>query len=397
MYKILEIKQLADFNCVGGECIDTCCHSWNININKSIYKKYAKTKGIGSKKLRIIDRNNSNNYATMILDGDKSCPFLNKGNLCSIQQEHGVNMLSNTCKTYPRKALKFNNAIEKTFALSCPSVVEMLLKSEDSLEFNMYDKTDNKAEYIAKDMDILNTNGISQDACFNLRSLAITIVQDRRKPLKERIYALGQVSAIIQNLIEHKYTSEEINAYIVELEQDYNSEELLKYTGESIFNGDVKYDLLSQISPLVKSLVSDGTTKNTSKFGELFKEYLASEEPINSNKIKVIKKEVFEKFLIENEYIFENLFVYKLFAYAFPKKNDNIEEAFKYIVTKILLLEILALNVFKEESEISKEDMINAIYIFERQVEHSEMKNLIVGSIYDKLNLHWIDIMELIF
>jgi lysine-N-methylase len=32
------------FICTGSDCMDNCCYGWNINIDKSTYKKYRKIK-----------------------------------------------------------------------------------------------------------------------------------------------------------------------------------------------------------------------------------------------------------------------------------------------------------------------------------------------------------------
>ena len=31
-----------EFNCLGSDCIDTCCQGWNINIDKNTHEKYQK-------------------------------------------------------------------------------------------------------------------------------------------------------------------------------------------------------------------------------------------------------------------------------------------------------------------------------------------------------------------
>ena len=38
-------KYMADFKCIAGECKDTCCAGWDINIDKKSYERYENSTG----------------------------------------------------------------------------------------------------------------------------------------------------------------------------------------------------------------------------------------------------------------------------------------------------------------------------------------------------------------
>ena len=38
-------KYMADFKCIGSECVDTCCAGWDINIDENTFEKYVNSKG----------------------------------------------------------------------------------------------------------------------------------------------------------------------------------------------------------------------------------------------------------------------------------------------------------------------------------------------------------------
>ena len=85
-----------NFKCIGGKCSDSCCIGWNIDIDKTTFKKYFKVKDNEMKKM--FQRNVMNNercssddvdYGIVKLRKDKRCPFLDKENYCVIHSNLG--------------------------------------------------------------------------------------------------------------------------------------------------------------------------------------------------------------------------------------------------------------------------------------------------------------------
>lgn len=89
MYKVLRPNYFEKFRCIGGDCEETCCAGWKIDIDRKTYKTYMKCKDVKMRKIleRNIKRNrkskSDHNYASFkLIDG--KCVFLNKENLCDI-------------------------------------------------------------------------------------------------------------------------------------------------------------------------------------------------------------------------------------------------------------------------------------------------------------------------
>ena len=60
--KVLKPFYYDEFNCIAGQCIDSCCIGWKIDIDKKSYNKYKKIKGAFGKKLNdSITRNRTSN------------------------------------------------------------------------------------------------------------------------------------------------------------------------------------------------------------------------------------------------------------------------------------------------------------------------------------------------
>lgn len=135
------------FRCIGGmECPDSCCHIWQIIVDKPTLRKYSKVKGeLGCRMRGKIDKK------TGLIEphGEENrCEFLNENNLCDIVLELGEDYLSNTCHTHPRHEEVYYNVRERSLAITCPIACRELLlrespvvimKREDSVK-DRYDR-----------------------------------------------------------------------------------------------------------------------------------------------------------------------------------------------------------------------------------------------------------------
>ena len=117
--KVLIPQYIKNFKCIGGECEDSCCIGWKVDIDKNTYKKYSNCRDEELKHLlsKKVTRNRSNpsdeKYAKIKMDDNLACPFLNEEKLCKIYSNLGGESLSVTCTTYPRVYNVVNNVLEK--------------------------------------------------------------------------------------------------------------------------------------------------------------------------------------------------------------------------------------------------------------------------------------------
>ncbi|MBQ8904241.1 MAG: flagellin lysine-N-methylase, partial [Oscillospiraceae bacterium] len=70
-----------DFRCSAGECSDSCCIGWEIDIDDKTAGYYMDVKGEFGEKLRNNIQKGS--PCSFILQNER-CPFLNENNLCEI-------------------------------------------------------------------------------------------------------------------------------------------------------------------------------------------------------------------------------------------------------------------------------------------------------------------------
>lgn len=197
--RILIPSYVEGFQCIGGNCEDSCCIGWDIDVDKKTFKKYARIKDPGLKP-RIKDhvyRNRQSysrevDFGRIAIKENRWCPFLNKEKLCDIHSALGEDYLSNVCYSFPRAYNLLDGVYELSLYMSCPEAVRKLLASRDPLTFSEREMIPVK--------HMLNSTFNSGDRYWKnsltgrlpeLRALSMEIVQDRTISLKERILMLG--------------------------------------------------------------------------------------------------------------------------------------------------------------------------------------------------------------
>ena len=68
--------------------------------------------------------------------------LLDESNLCSIQKRFGEDYLPDTCQTFPRRRVDFDEINVKTLSLSCPEAARLCL-TKNSMEINSDEKQEN--------------------------------------------------------------------------------------------------------------------------------------------------------------------------------------------------------------------------------------------------------------
>lgn len=122
-----------DFECLKGECTETCCRGWDISVDGQTYLKYSSLGGYFAEKIVENIKKDRSGYRFKNKNG--RCPFLNDNGLCDIQSELGEEYLSVVCFNHPRFFVDFGNDRDISFSFSCPKVCDLLLGYDGELGF----------------------------------------------------------------------------------------------------------------------------------------------------------------------------------------------------------------------------------------------------------------------
>ena len=207
----LEPSYYETFRCVGAVCEDTCCRGWRVPVDKETYEKYQACShpGLGAKLHQLVNINPSHvsdeSYAEIRLDTN-ACPFLAEG-LCDIQSTLGEEYLSKNCASYPRVMYTVDGVLERSLDLSCPEAARLALTNPHPMQF--VERTGDGDETRLGTVGIVDTtNSQHPDKPYRyvheVRSLMISLLQNRGYPISQRLLVLGRLC----NKIEAEGTGE---------------------------------------------------------------------------------------------------------------------------------------------------------------------------------------------
>lgn len=119
------------FSCIAGDCEDTCCAGWEIVIDQKSLHRYRQSDVLKRRLLRDINWRKG----TFRQCGDGRCAFLREDGLCDLYRGLGADALCKTCRSYPRHTEEFENVREITLSISCPEVARILMNRTEPVVF----------------------------------------------------------------------------------------------------------------------------------------------------------------------------------------------------------------------------------------------------------------------
>ena len=164
-----------DFSCTAGDCEDTCCAGWEIVIDPKSLKKYHESKTLKRRLLRDIQWRKG----TFRQCRDGRCAFLREDGLCDLYRKLGADSLCRTCRTYPRHTEEFENVREITLSISCPEVARILMERSEPVRF-LEKETGREESY--EDFDYFLFSCLT-----DARAVMIRILQNRELAIDERL------------------------------------------------------------------------------------------------------------------------------------------------------------------------------------------------------------------
>ena len=341
------------FKCTADKCPDTWCAGWQIVIDEDTLEKYHKFEGpFGNRLANSIDWREGvfKQYE------DKRCAFLDENNLCDIYTEAGPQMFCRTCKTYPRHFEEFENVREISLAMSCPEAAKLILMPKEPVTFITVEKK--YKEDIYEDFDFFLYSKL-----VDAREMIIRILQDRSRPMKER---MAMALAFTHDLQARVY-----RGHTIAMEDVFE-----RYTKEG-----AKTRFAKRLHPYLNKPEKACAFKKgmLEQFDKL--EVLREEWPeLLKKTIANVEDEALEKRWREPdeeadlEIITEHLMVYFIFTYFCGAVYD--EEAhskMKFSIIGTLMILETARTLWKENGE--KERMaaiLEAAKRYSREVEHSD-------------------------
>jgi len=115
------------FRCVAGDCPDSCCKEWDVQVDDESAEYYRSLSGpLGDLLRKVLCTQDGNTVMTII---DRRCPMWRSDGLCRIHAELGEDALCKTCREFPRLTHDYGDFVELGLELSCPEAAKLILSA----------------------------------------------------------------------------------------------------------------------------------------------------------------------------------------------------------------------------------------------------------------------------
>lgn len=205
------------FRCIGGQCSDTCCAGWEVDVDECSADYYKNVPGtIGSRLRRHLQKDGENSYFPLTHKG--RCPFLRKDLLCDLYIELGEESLCQTCTEYPRYYMGIGAYEQIDLSLSCIELSRIFFTESGPITY-------------LRDADALPGKEIDTEEqetlveVLALRNHCIAILQEHGGSLEDRLQAVRDMVSEAQGLTaqdgdaQRRFLKEDAAAIVARMKQ----------------------------------------------------------------------------------------------------------------------------------------------------------------------------------
>ena len=363
-----------EFSCVAGKCEDTCCAGWQIVADEASLENYKNETGTFAERLK-----ESVNWeeGTFKQDKERRCAFLNQSNLCDMYTALGEESLCRTCKLYPRHIEEFEDVREVTLSVSCPEVARILMNKKEPVHFLTYE-TDEEEDY--EDFDPFLYSKL-----LDARDVMIEILQDREEKLNLRAALILAIARDLQECIDEEdiFSMDDVFDY-------YQAEEGVREVKNAL--AEVDYYTYSrkmfQNQYQMEHLRADWESYLQEAEKLLYRNV---KEKIDKKRYVEMIQEFYawmEKEMPEYEIQYEQLLVYFISTYFCGAVYDGeaFAKAQMAVVSTLLIHELLMAQWMKQEKVLDINDVIDTVYRYSRELEHSDSNLNLIQELLQESN-----------
>ena len=198
--KVYVPEYFSKFRCIAGECPDTCCVGWEVDIDDDTAEKYKTVSGELGEKIKnhlVTDEEGCKLFT--LCDGDR-CPFLDKCNLCEIHKAEGEAFLSKTCTLFPRFFDDFGSFREMGLGFGCPEAARIMLLEEENFKLVLHEECEAASEEI--DESFL-------DVLLKIREEMFLILENKELSVMEKLQSVLFLAKDFQAEIDGEFFSDE--------------------------------------------------------------------------------------------------------------------------------------------------------------------------------------------
>lgn len=380
-----------EFKCIAGACKDSCCVGWEIDIDEDTFSYYQGLEGDFGDRLRSSMAAGEEN--TFVLKNGR-CPFLNRENLCDICLELGEEALCQVCTEYPRFVTEYSDVTEKSLALSCEVVGKLVFGRKEPIYYEEFFQQDCfEEDGTAEAGEAENAEDAEWDGYEDTqageskfvpwiekaRDLAIGLIQDRVRPIEERICRMLEFAGEFQEVLIKEDTKGMEQVLCRWENQEEEPKKKVSKEDEEAF----ALQAFRQRIRFFKGM--EVLDKEWERIREQTEDVVIN---AGAAGYAALRRDFMNRLRNQGrEYEYEHLCVYFLFRYAMQTVYDSNfwGHAAVTAVCFLMIRDMDMARFFCQNGRFSLEDRIDVARIFSKEAEHSEenMEYLLDGAYYE--------------
>lgn len=357
-YRYFVPDYLKDFHCKMGACRHACCNGWQVSVPMDTYFKLLsvpcsealrRRMDVG---LRMLDHPTPEEYAFFNPRYDGDCPMRMEDGRCQLQVEAGEECLPDVCRLYPRGVRLEGEGMECSLANSCERTLELFLNRSEKLTFSEECFAFAPPPLPGRSYQF-GLEGLHRP----LRLYFISILQDRRFSLAERLILLGR---------QIKKTEEAAESGEREVLEEMLAAPLPAGCIDC-FRSDLSYGM-AVMEKLVEGL--DRHSVSIKEKGQTALAYFGNDPLVRYERAKA----AFEKNLPTWELFFEHILVNHVFFSLFPFQDrpESFGDEYTSLCAIYSLMRFLCLGCLSEE--YSEEKLIDLMAAAFRLIDHTDFE-----------------------
>lgn len=357
--KHAQFDYVNQFHCLAGHCPDTCCKDWQILLDPDAIARYRAMSGALGERVRaaLVTEDGQ----TRFREQDGKCVLLQPDGLCPIQAAYGAEALCRTCFMHPRFIEEYGQNAELTLSCSCPEAARLLLTHQAPLRIEQTD--DGQPVTAPNELDPQ-----LYLALLSARTAAITLAQDRTRPIADRLALILLLARRVQRLLDAR--QEELVPVLTRrfLSPGYQARSLVRLSRLRRRNG--------RFFPCW--MVLNNMEHLTHRFAVMLDAAAHLEEPPAAFRPQLSVQ-------------YENLLVYFLYRYALKAVADRqyaarIESCVFHLVC---LRELMA-------GADDPAALVPIVSLYSKEAEHSESNLQLLQKLFQRGTLTWTYLLSIL-
>lgn len=375
-FRHFQPEYVGKFKCDGARCNALCCKNWKIYVDKDTYAQYAAIEpgDVAEEITSQMMLDSERELYALTLRENKSCPMLTENNLCRLQRDYGENFLSITCATYPRITNNFGDFYERALTLSCPLAAELALFGQEQMRFEFV----NVPEKIHSNGGKIRTSELKMSQAlaarvFEIQGAMISILQERRLTLNQRLVVLGLFLDTLQERLHDKISVRDLRQLI----NAYDPKIFLRNGIPPVIEK-IPFDAKKFVALMLE--IFEPIYKDSRKFSAEGRRYFDAvvatlkingtatlDEIVDAYARRADERKIFRT---HYEIFLENFLVNELFINVYPwKLNKSITKNFAVFLTTYKVFELIIFSAASKGLN-RRADLIDLTEWFTRKIDH---------------------------